>query len=138
MINADIVGIWPKVRIWPFGVVAKGHGDPQTIDWVIHDLSCHVKSSLNDFTDRSTVRQPSYEPCGVIAAEIVHHTGLHPGHDVKEQAGDAAFAYRHVCIHSHCVYFFGDRLHRDKRSWLTCPQPLVSPARLEITAWSVV
>jgi hypothetical protein len=113
VVDDDILEIWPEVHIGPLGVVNKGSEDPQTVGRVIHDLSYPAHSSLNDLTDRAAVCSTYYERCDAVAAEIVRQRVHHPGSDIKEQAGDVASAYRHVCIHSHNAYLFGGRLHRD-------------------------
>ncbi|KAE9052141.1 hypothetical protein PR003_g1012 [Phytophthora rubi] len=113
VVDDDILEIWPEVHASPFGVVDKGNGDPQTTGRVIHDLSCPVNRSLNDHTNRDAIYQPKYKHCDAVAAAIVQEKKRHPGAEVKEQAGDVSSAYRHVCIHSHCVHLFGGRLHRD-------------------------
>jgi hypothetical protein len=113
VVDDDILEIWPEVHIGPLGVVNKGSEDPQTVGRVIHDLSYPAHSSLNDLTDRAAVCSTYYERCDAVAAEIVRQRVHHPGSDIKEQAGDVASAYRHVCIHSHNAYLFGGRLHCD-------------------------
>ncbi|KAE8891702.1 hypothetical protein PF003_g24438 [Phytophthora fragariae] len=113
VLDLDILGIWPEVRISPFGVVDKGDADPLTSGRVIHDLSFPEGASINDATDATSICTPVFEPCDAIAVEILRQRRHHPDVEIQLQAGDVASAFRNVCTHSQSAYLFGGRLLPD-------------------------
>ncbi|OWZ06806.1 hypothetical protein PHMEG_00020893, partial [Phytophthora megakarya] len=62
VLNLDLLSMWPKVFISPFGIVDKAGGDPLTTGQTIHDLSFPEGASINDFTDQDAIPRATVMP----------------------------------------------------------------------------
>ncbi|OWY94644.1 LOW QUALITY PROTEIN: hypothetical protein PHMEG_00035571, partial [Phytophthora megakarya] len=76
---------------------------------VINDYSYPPDASVNDFTDRSTFPEISYNPPRDIARRIFELRTRFPDHVIFMMLGDVSGAFRHIPVAADHVHMFGFR-----------------------------
>ncbi|ETN14855.1 hypothetical protein PPTG_07106 [Phytophthora nicotianae INRA-310] len=99
VLDVDLLSMLENITCSPFGAVQKGTTPLSEDARVIHDLSYHEGSSVNDNTDLDSSVVVVYDGPDKLATRILEVEKEFPG-ITKLMSGDVAGAFRHIAIHA--------------------------------------